>query len=84
MSNGSKDKIFGATCVSAAAFIFTYFSIWTFIVPFLDETSSLQKFFLPYQYAIYLPAAVLVAALSLVGAFVIKTTSKSKDKQKAK
>ncbi|KAG2199250.1 hypothetical protein INT47_010625 [Mucor saturninus] len=81
---GSSDKIFGATAVSAAVTIFTYFSFWTFIVPFLDEDSSLQKFFLPYQYAIYLPAAVLVAALSLVTAFFVKTTSKSKDSQKAK
>ncbi|GAA5809605.1 hypothetical protein MFLAVUS_003016 [Mucor flavus] len=81
---GSSDKIFGATCVSAAAVIFTYFSIWTFIVPFLDDASPLQNYFLPYQYAIYLPAAVLAAALSLVTAFVIKTASKGKDKQKAK
>ncbi|KAL9559032.1 hypothetical protein MBANPS3_000595 [Mucor bainieri] len=78
---GSTDRIFGATCVSAALFIFVYYSTWTFIVPFLSEESSLQKYFLPHEYAIYLPAAVLVAGVSFITAFFVKTTSQSKNKK---
>ncbi|KAG2204256.1 hypothetical protein INT46_011573 [Mucor plumbeus] len=78
---GSSDRIFGATAVSAALFIFVYYSIWTFVVPFLSEDCSLQKYFLSYEYAIYLPAAVLVAGVSLITAFFVKTTSQSKNKK---
>ncbi|KAI8636835.1 dolichyl-phosphate mannosyltransferase polypeptide 2, partial [Parasitella parasitica] len=75
------DKIFGATAVSASLFIFIYYSTWTFVVPFLNEDSILQKFFLPYEYAIYLPAAVLVAGVSFITAFFVKTTSQNKSKK---
>ncbi|KAI8364388.1 dolichol phosphate-mannose biosynthesis regulatory [Blakeslea trispora] len=81
---GSSDKIVGATACAAAVFIFVYYSTWTFIIPFLDESSTLHHFFLPYEYAIYLPAAVLVAGISAISAFFLKATSKNKDKQKAK
>ncbi|KAI8090287.1 dolichol phosphate-mannose biosynthesis regulatory [Gilbertella persicaria] len=81
---GSSDKLVGGGACVAAAFIFVYYSTWTFIVPFLDESNSLHSLFLPYEYAIYLPAVVLVAGLSAITAFFIKATSKSKDKQKAK
>ncbi|CEP16154.1 hypothetical protein [Parasitella parasitica] len=78
---GSSDKIFGATAISVALFIFVYYSTWTFVMPFLDGDSSLQQYFLPYEYAIYLPAAVLVAGVSVIAAFFIKTTSQSKNKK---
>jgi dolichyl-phosphate mannosyltransferase polypeptide 2 regulatory subunit len=47
----------------------------------LSEDCSLQKYFLSYEYAIYLPAAVLVAGVSLITAFFVKTTSQSKNKK---
>jgi hypothetical protein len=40
---GSSDKIFGATACSAAAVIFTYYSIWTFIV--VSSNSELTIFY---------------------------------------
>ncbi|KAI8984534.1 dolichol phosphate-mannose biosynthesis regulatory [Mycotypha africana] len=81
---GSLDKIFGGAACLAAALIFVYYSIWTFYVPYLDDSSSLAQFFLPHKYAIYIPAATLVAGLTFISAFFLKASSKNKSKQKAK
>jgi dolichyl-phosphate mannosyltransferase polypeptide 2 regulatory subunit len=50
----------------------------------VDEDSSLKDFFPSWEYSIYLPAVVLVAGVSGITAFFLKTTSKKKDTQKAK
>ncbi|RCH83192.1 hypothetical protein CU097_005493 [Rhizopus azygosporus] len=81
---GSSDKIVGASACGAAAFIFIYYSTWALITPFLEETNPLQDYFPPHEYSIYLPAAVLVAGVSVITAFFLKATSKSKGSQKTK
>ncbi|KAI7907444.1 dolichol phosphate-mannose biosynthesis regulatory [Cokeromyces recurvatus] len=78
------DRLVGGAAFAAAMFIFIYFTTWTFVTPFLDENSSLQKYFLPHEFAIYLPATLLIAGISVIIAFFIKATSQSKNKQKAK
>jgi dolichyl-phosphate mannosyltransferase polypeptide 2 regulatory subunit len=50
----------------------------------MDDDCSLKDFFPPWEYSIYLPVAVLVAGVSGITAFFLKTTSKKKDTQKAK
>jgi dolichyl-phosphate mannosyltransferase polypeptide 2 regulatory subunit len=60
----------------------TYFVL--VLQPFFDESSSLQNFFPPHQWSIYLPASILFTALSLITAFFLKTTTKNKNTQKAK
>ncbi|KAI9477744.1 MAG: dolichol phosphate-mannose biosynthesis regulatory [Benjaminiella poitrasii] len=82
--HGSLDKLVGAAASAVAFFIFTYFTTWAFVTPFLSEDHPIQKYFLAHDYAIYLPAALLCAGVSLITAFFIKATSQNKNKQKAK
>ncbi|KAI8881026.1 hypothetical protein K501DRAFT_253885 [Backusella circina FSU 941] len=80
----SSDKIVGAGACAAALVIFIYYSTWSLVLPFLDDSNTLKDFFLPWEYSIYLPAAVLVAGVSGITAFFLNATSKKKDTQKAK
>lgn len=67
-----------------AAFIFTYYTAWVFVLPFIDEDNFLNQFFLPREYAIKLPLLLLIIAVLGVGTFVGKVLVKNQQKQKSK
>lgn len=81
----SPDQLVGLLMLLAATAIFIYYTIWTFVLPFLSEDQLIQKFFLPREYAIKLPALLLIIGVTLVGIFVSSVLLKStKKKTKAK
>ncbi|AWU76343.1 uncharacterized protein C5L36_0C02840 [Pichia kudriavzevii] len=67
-----------------ATFIFAYYTIWTFITPFLAEDNILQNFFLPRYYAIALPVIALILGVTLVTTFIGMVIVKSAQKKKGK
>ncbi|KAI8994665.1 dolichol phosphate-mannose biosynthesis regulatory [Pilobolus umbonatus] len=81
---GSSDKIVGGSACIAAVVIFIYYTTWSLVLPFLSETNSLQQLFPPWILSIYLPATLLMLGVLGIAAFVLKTTSKNSNKQKAK
>ncbi|EMG45784.1 hypothetical protein G210_4001 [Candida maltosa Xu316] len=80
----SCDKLIGLGMLGVAAFVFTYYSTWVFVLPFIDEDNFLNNFFLPRDYAIKLPLLLLIIAGLGVGTFVGKVLVKNQQKQKSK
>ena len=70
--------------LGVAAFVFTYYTAWVFVLPFINEDNILNQFFLPRDYAIKLPILLLFIAALGVGTFVGKVLIKNQQKQKSK
>lgn len=70
--------------LAVAAAVFTYYTTWVFVLPFVDADSVLQQFFLPRDYAIKLPFLLLVLAGVGVGTFVGRVMAKNAAKEAAK
>lgn len=70
--------------LGVAAFVFTYYTTWVFVLPFINEDNILNQFFLPRDYAIKLPILLLFVAALGVGTFVGKVLIKNQQKQKSK
>lgn len=70
-----------------ATFIFVYYTLWTFVTPFLAGDSIFRYIFLPRYYAIALPVVALIVGVVLVTTFVglviVKSAQKKKVKSKA-
>ena len=62
--------------LGVAAFVFTYYTAWVFVLPFINEDNILNQFFLPRDYAIKLPILLLFIAALGVGTFVGKVLIK--------
>lgn len=67
-----------------ATFIFVYYTLWTFVTPFLADDSVFQYFFLPRYYAIALPVVALIVGVCLVTTFIGLVIVNSAQKKKAK
>ncbi|CAK9440228.1 uncharacterized protein LODBEIA_P43280 [Lodderomyces beijingensis] len=78
------DKLIGLQMLAVATFVFVYYSTWVFVLPFVDEDSAVNKFFLPRDYAIKLPLLLLLIGGLGVGTFVGRVLIKNSQKQKSK
>ena len=79
-----QDQQVGLVMLLLATLIFIYYTIWTFVTPFLDDDSFIQNFFLPRYYAIALPVVALIVGISIVATFVGLVIVKSVQKKKGK
>lgn len=70
--------------LGVATAVFVYYTFWTFVLPFVDEDSILQNLFLPREWAIRIPAALLVVGTTAVTLFISSVLIKSSKKEKAK
>lgn len=70
--------------LAVATAVFSYYTAWVFVLPFLDSDSILHSFFLPREYAITLPFLLLLVAGSGVGLFVGNVLIKNAQKEKLK
>lgn len=70
--------------LAVAAVVFTYYTAWVFVLPFVDEDNILNSFFLPREYAIKLPLLLLAIAGLGVGTFVGKVLVKNQQKKNSK
>ncbi|XP_041370820.1 dolichol phosphate-mannose biosynthesis regulatory protein-like [Gigantopelta aegis] len=77
----SMDQAAGWGMVGLAGAIFSYYTIWVIILPFVDVNQNIHKFFPPRMYAIAGPLIAGVVALVLIGSFVKYSTFKSKQKK---
>ncbi|KAI9319734.1 dolichol phosphate-mannose biosynthesis regulatory [Dichotomocladium elegans] len=78
MSTGT-DKAVGAVAFFAAIAIFVYYTLWSLVMPFVDEDHPLQNFFPPWEYAIRIPLIVLIVGLTVILSFLGLTMAKSKN-----
>ncbi|KAH7914699.1 dolichol phosphate-mannose biosynthesis regulatory [Hygrophoropsis aurantiaca] len=70
----------------AAAFVFVYYTTWAILLPFFDTSNPIHDYFPAREWAIRLPAFILVIGLTGIGFFVGSTIIKENHKkaQKAK
>ncbi|CAN1746111.1 Dolichol-phosphate mannose synthase subunit 2 [Linum perenne] len=61
--------------------IFTYYTFWVIILPFVDHDHFIHQYFLPLEYAIFIPVFAGVTLLSLLSLFVGSVMLKSKKKK---
>ncbi|KAJ7285807.1 dolichol phosphate-mannose biosynthesis regulatory [Mycena rebaudengoi] len=78
---GASDKVLGGTMLLAAAVVFTYYTIWAMLLPFFDPSSEIHDFFPAREWAIRLPAFILVVGVTAIGAFVGSTIIKENQRR---
>ncbi|KAI9098343.1 dolichol phosphate-mannose biosynthesis regulatory [Phlyctochytrium arcticum] len=81
MASGS-DRIVGGSLILISVFIFTYYSFWTLVLPFVDSTHALHIYFPAPEWAIRIPVALLVAGVSVIMGFISLVMIKSRSKKK--
>ncbi|KAG7191862.1 uncharacterized protein KQ657_002651 [Scheffersomyces spartinae] len=78
------DQLVGSCMLAVAASVFTYYTLWVFVLPFVDSESFLQLFFLPRDYAIKIPILLLLVGGLGVGSFIGNVMIKKAQKEKLK
>ncbi|XP_066361889.1 dolichol-phosphate mannose synthase subunit 2-like isoform X1 [Miscanthus floridulus] len=76
------DKVVGFLLTLTSLSIFTYYTFWVIILPFVDSDHFVHKYFLPQEYAILIPVLAGVVLLSFLSVFVGLVMLKSKKKKK--
>ncbi|ETI44668.1 hypothetical protein F441_10595 [Phytophthora nicotianae CJ01A1] len=80
---GASDKVVGLVLLAVSVIVYVYYSIWVLLTPFIDEEHPIQQFFLPYYYAISIPAVLLVLLFSGAATFIGMVMIKSQKKKKS-
>jgi len=82
----ASDKVLGGGMLLVAAVVFVYYTIWALLLPLIDVSNSIHDFFPAREWAIRVPAFLLVIGLTAIGLFIGSTIVKENRKkaQKAK
>uniref|UniRef100_G3UJ40 Dolichol phosphate-mannose biosynthesis regulatory protein n=1 Tax=Loxodonta africana TaxID=9785 RepID=G3UJ40_LOXAF len=72
------DQVVGLVLVAVSLIIFTYYTVWVIILPFIDSQHVIHKYFLPRAYAVAIPLAVGLLLLLFVGVFITFVMVKNK------
>ncbi|XP_038904650.1 dolichol-phosphate mannose synthase subunit 2 [Benincasa hispida] len=75
------DKTVGFLLSLTSLSIFTYYTFWVIILPFVDSDHFIHNYFLPQEYAILIPIFAGVVLLCFLGIFVGMVMLKSKKKK---
>lgn len=78
------DKAAGSVLILVALLIFTYYTFWVLVLPFVDPAHFLHGYFLPRWYAVALPIGAGVLLLGFVGVFVAIVMIQDSAKKRAK
>ncbi|CEG38280.1 dolichyl-phosphate mannosyltransferase polypeptide regulatory subunit [Plasmopara halstedii] len=76
------DKVVGSVLLVSSVVLYIYYSIWVLLTPFFDEGHPIQDFFLPYHYAISVPAVLLVLLFTGAATFIGMVMIESREKKK--
>nr|POE77499.1 dolichol phosphate-mannose biosynthesis regulatory protein [Quercus suber] len=68
----------------AASVVFAYYTVWTLLLPFVDESHPLQLLFLPRVWAIRIPVILLLLGGAVVGSFLSLVMIRSNRKKALK
>ncbi|TPX38375.1 hypothetical protein SmJEL517_g00195 [Synchytrium microbalum] len=78
------DQLVGGLLLFVALFVFIYYTTWALIMPFVNPSHPTQSLFLPREWAIRIPVAILLVALTLIFTFIHIVTTRAVMKKKAK
>ncbi|XP_045144521.1 dolichol phosphate-mannose biosynthesis regulatory protein [Echinops telfairi] len=69
MATGT-DQVVGLGLVAVSLLVFTYYTVWVILLPFIDSQHAIHKYFLPRAYAVGIPLAAGLLLLLFVGVFI--------------
>jgi len=75
---GASDRVVGFSLLVFSIFVFTYYTFWVLITPFIDKGHFIHDYFLPQEYAISIPLALLMVGLSGIFTFLSLVMIKSR------
>ncbi|KAF8894640.1 dolichol phosphate-mannose biosynthesis regulatory, partial [Infundibulicybe gibba] len=78
---GTSDKALGGIMLLAASFVFTYYTTWAILLPFFHPTSTIHEYFPAREWAVRVPAFLLVVGLFAIGLFVGSTIMKENQRR---
>jgi len=80
------DRLVGLAMLIVATTVFAYYTVWTLLMPFVDEDHPLHSLFPPRVWAIRLPVILILLGSAVVGSFlsVVMVRSNRKKALKAK
>ncbi|XP_064396059.1 dolichol phosphate-mannose biosynthesis regulatory protein-like [Halichondria panicea] len=78
------DRLVGSGLISVSLLIFTYYTLWVMVLPFVEEDHVIHSYFLPRWYAVALPVVLGVCLLAAIGVFVGVIIVKDNARKKAK
>ncbi|TFK54851.1 hypothetical protein OE88DRAFT_1653378 [Heliocybe sulcata] len=81
---GASDRALGGAMLLAASVVFTYYTCWALLLPFLDTSNPVHDFFPSREWAVRIPAFLLVSGLSAIGSFIGMTMVKEKREKERK
>ncbi|XP_008322706.1 dolichol phosphate-mannose biosynthesis regulatory protein [Cynoglossus semilaevis] len=63
------DQAVGTSLVVFSLVLFTYYTVWVIVLPFVDSDHLLHNYFLPREYSVILPGVAAVILLLCIGGF---------------
>ncbi|XP_068430604.1 dolichol phosphate-mannose biosynthesis regulatory protein [Clinocottus analis] len=76
------DQAVGMSLVVFSLVLFTYYSVWVIILPFVADDHAVHKYFLPREFSVILPGAAAVVLLLCIGAFTVVIMWKNRQPKK--
>ncbi|XP_046333125.1 dolichol phosphate-mannose biosynthesis regulatory protein-like [Haliotis rufescens] len=80
MATGT-DQVAGMGMVGLAGVIFSYYTLWVIVLPFVEPDQWIHQFFPDRIYAIAVPLIAGVLALALIGLFMVVVTIRKNAKK---
>ncbi|XP_062409513.1 dolichol phosphate-mannose biosynthesis regulatory protein [Sardina pilchardus] len=81
MATGA-DQVVGMGLVGFSLLLFTYYTIWVIILPFVDGDHMIHKYFLPREYSVILPGVAALILVLCVGTFIAVVTWRNRKPKK--
>lgn len=78
------DRLVGLAMLIVATAVFTYYTVWTLLMPFVDEDHPLQSLFPPRVWAIRIPVILILLGSTVVGSFLASVMIRSNRKKALK
>ncbi|XP_065127541.1 dolichol phosphate-mannose biosynthesis regulatory protein [Paramisgurnus dabryanus] len=81
MATGT-DQVVGFGLVAFSLSLFTYYTIWVIVLPFVDRDHVIYSYFLPREYSVILPGVAALILLLFIGTFIVVVTWKNRKPKK--
>ncbi|KAG9281731.1 dolichol phosphate-mannose biosynthesis regulatory protein [Astyanax mexicanus] len=81
MATGA-DQAVGLGLVGFSLLLFTYYTLWVIVLPFVDSDHVIHSYFLPREYSVILPGVAALILLLCVGTFIGVVTWKNRKPKK--
>ncbi|KAM0691776.1 hypothetical protein Q7P36_007976 [Cladosporium allicinum] len=78
------DRFVGLAMLILASTVFAYYTVWTLLMPFVDDSHAIQSLFPPRVWAIRIPVILLLLGGAVVGSFLSVVMVRSNRKKAAK